>query len=186
MLKEHLDALLLALASSTDNFMVGLSVGIGHTELPLWVNGFISVCNATGALIAGYGGVMLSQHMPLLAPILASLAFALLALQEFRSSTFSSSDSAPPKKKFLEWSQVLQLALPMTLNNLAGGVAGGAAGLSPVVTSSYALLASFLTMAVGHSIGHRLGKIHMVDPSLLSGCLLGALCLLTLQECIHD
>lgn len=179
-LAQHLDALLLSLASSTDNFTVGISVGFSHKRLPIWVNAFISICNAAGALVAGLGGVILSQHIPLLAPMLASLAFGVLAIHEFHE--FLHSSKTEEKHQFLEISQVIRLAVPMTLNNLAGGVAGGAVGLSPLVSASYALLASFLTMAVGHRIGHRLGKSQMVNPSLVSCCLLGALCLLTLRE----
>jgi len=82
---------------------------------------------------------------------------------------------------------VIGLALPMTLNNLAGGVAGGAVGLTPFMASSYALLASFVTMSFGHFIGQRLltGKASdklPIEPPLLAAILLGILCLVTLHE----
>jgi putative Mn2+ efflux pump MntP len=184
---QHLDALLLALASSTDNFTVGMSVGVGRKRLPFWVNAMISACNAMGALVASYSGVLLSQTLsPLLAPLLAAGAFGILALLELQQSSWYSSSSpsetSANKHQFLDFSQVLRLALPMTLNNLAGGVAGGAAGLSPMVTAIYALVASFVTMAVGHWIGQRLGSMTRMDPSLISACLLTVLCLLTLHE----
>lgn len=179
---QHLDALLLALASSTDNFAVGVSVGIGHNNkpLPVWANAVISVCNATGAWMASLGGVWLSQSMPFVAPRLAALAFGVLALQEFWS--YRNGSSSNERHKLLQFSQVIRLAIPMTLNNLAGGVAAGAAGLSPGVSGMYALLASFGTMAMGHWIGRRLGHVTNVNPSLVSGCLLGVLCLLTLLD----
>jgi putative Mn2+ efflux pump MntP len=196
---QHFDALLLALASSTDNFTVGLSVGIGSKPLPLWVNVVISICNAAGALFAGYGGLWLSQTMPsYMPPLLAALAFGILAVQECRSSQEQEQqhdgddhhDDDGDKSKnnrhsLVNMSQVVQLALPMTLNNLAGGVAGGAAGLAPLMSASYALFASFLTMAVGHWLGGHLGKTLLsgkTTPSLVSACLLGILCLLTLNE----
>jgi putative Mn2+ efflux pump MntP len=180
-LTQHLDALLLALASSTDNFTVGLSVGICRKDLSVWANVVISVCNATGALIAGYGGVVLSQRMPLLAPLLAATAFAYLAVQEFVA--YYRQSYKKDAKKDEAPIHLVRLALPMTLNNLAGGVAGGAAGLSPLISALYALLASFGTMAVGYAIGRRLGRTSLpVDPSLLAGILLGALCLVTIQE----
>lgn len=178
---QHLDALLLALASSTDNFTVGLSVGICHKDLSVWENVVISLCNATGALIAGYGGLVLSQGMPLLAPLLAATAFAYLAVQEFIAYYQQSykREEAPI--------HLVRLALPMTLNNLAGGVAAGAAGLSPLISALYALLASFGTMAVGYAIGRRLGRTSLpADPSLLAGILLGALCLMTIQEALSQ
>jgi putative Mn2+ efflux pump MntP len=225
--RHHLDALLLALASSTDNFTVGLSVGIRQKKslLPTWANGCISVCNAAGAWVAGHGGVWVSLYFghnnsfPL---YLSAIAFGGLALSEYRgyreeigtntntvidgkkndnddnddddkdeSSTnyFSNSTTSAI------WPPVLKLAVPMTLNNLAGGVAGGAAGLTPQMSAFYALVASFVTMFVGHRVGRRVGsamnknnkKDHQIiwlHPSLLSALLLGILCLLTLQEAI--
>ena len=79
-----LDAFLLALASSTDNFMVGLSVGISNQSLSFGVNALISICNATGALVASFGGSALGQSLPPhLPPLLSAIAFGGLALREF-------------------------------------------------------------------------------------------------------
>ena len=100
--RHSLDALLLALASSTDNFTVGLSMGIQQTPLPLWANACISVCNATGAWSAGYGGLWLSRSAATegtegygnnnknsnnntIALFLSALAFGGLAVSEWRA-----------------------------------------------------------------------------------------------------
>ena len=48
------------------------------------------------------------------------------------------------------------MAIPMTLNNIAGGVAGGTAGLSPYWTGTFAFLASFIMMELGCRLGQRL------------------------------
>jgi hypothetical protein len=45
------------------------------------------------------------------------------------------------------------LAVPMTLNNLAGGVAGGLSGSGPLGMGLGALAASFVLMASGHCLG---------------------------------
>jgi putative Mn2+ efflux pump MntP len=196
-LKQHVDALLLALASSTDNFTVGVTIGVCGKLLPLWVNGLISGCNASGAMMAAYGGALASQHMPLLAPLLAAFAFGYLSWSEIvnyygrtkrQTSKHKEDDEhhqqKPKEHQPLHLASVLRLALPMTLNNLAGGVAGGAAGLSPWMASAYALLASFGMMAVGHSVGIKLGRNLSHDPSLIAGILLALLCLLTVNEAI--
>jgi len=47
----------------------------------------------------------------------------------------------------------LALAVPMTLNNLAGGVAGGLSGSGPLAMGFGALVASFVLMACGHWLG---------------------------------
>jgi putative Mn2+ efflux pump MntP len=152
-----LDAFLLALASSTDNFMVGLSVGISNQSLSFGANALISICNAAGALVASFGGSALGQSLPKdLPPLLSAIAFGGLALREYfefwqtirrkrhllmlkKEETCRSDDNilnedddvANPdvinstgSGKTLNMSRAMHLAIPMTLNNLAGGVAG--------------------------------------------------------------
>ena len=46
-----------------------------------------------------------------------------------------------------------QLALPMTLNNLAGGVTAGVLGVSAWWNFVYAIIMSVLTMWVGYRLG---------------------------------
>ena len=233
-IRHHLDALLLSIASSTDNFTVGVSTGvvvnrhrhdhqhrgsnITKDDLPIWVNASISVSNALGALAAGFVGasVRSSQQIILLPsssasasaaaatlapPMLAAVAFGYLAIQELVSylqakrkdqekSSSKKKETTPifrPKRHLQHWTfaDVAKLALPMTLNNLAGGVAGGAAGISPWINCIYAFLSSFLMMLVGFRIGKKLGNSLPFDPSLLSAALLAALCLLTIQEAME-
>ena len=155
------DAFLLALASSTDNFMVGLSVGISNQRLSFGANTLISTCNAAGAYLASFGGSALGQSLPPnLPPLLSAIAFGGLALREFwefwqtvrskrrlllknkenynseenadkRSDNYEVEDAASAvgvninsTGKNLNTSRAIHLAIPMTLNNLAGGVAG--------------------------------------------------------------
>lgn len=238
-----LEAFLLALASSTDNFMVGLSVGISDRHLSFGVNALISICNASGAWLAGIGGSALGENLPpYISPLLSAIIFGGLALREFLeflqtikkkrrlleenekhhsnekhveggvavSGVITNSNSSSGGTN-LDMSRAMQLALPMTLNNLAGGVAGGAIGVSPLQAGLYGLLASFLTMALGHWIGLYLARLSnksstgsqqnyrasdfnnkrnslfsqchlLLDPSFASGALLGILCLISLQE----
>lgn len=181
---QHLDALLLALASSTDNFAVGFSIGIGRNNLPLWVNAAISFCNGLGAFLAGYGGSLLNENLPFFAPSLAAIVFGTLGVQELFSYTQGS--DANTESVLSNIPLVLRLAVPMTLNNLAGGAAGGAVGLTPGISGLYALMASFLTMYIGHFIGYRVGAQKIaIHPSLVSGLLLLALCVLTILEMLQ-
>mmetsp|Transcript_25188 Transcript_25188/g.69459 ORF Transcript_25188/g.69459 Transcript_25188/m.69459 type:complete len:242 (-) Transcript_25188:138-863(-) len=237
-----LEAFLLALASSTDNFMVGLSVGIANKSLSFGVNALISICNATGAWVAGFGGSTLGQNLPpYVSPLLSTITFGGLALREFvdfletvrkklksmrkekvdhqssdynkrdttkhlETDTSSFIDTPRSSSSNLDISRAIQLAFPMTLNNLAGGVAGGAIGVSPLEAGLYGLVASFLTMALGHRIGIRLAGLTnknpiptrgksglnsffsllnlLMDPSFASGSLLGVLCLVSLHELV--
>lgn len=203
-----LEAFLLSLASSTDNFMVGLSVGISQRQLGLDANVVISACNAAGAGVAGYLGGSLQQHLPVyLAPLMAGIAFGILAGQEFaafyhgvKGATKEEPVESKKSDKQLDFSRAMQLAIPMTLNNLAGGIAGGAVGVTPLQATCYGFLASFLTMTMGYLVGLYVGKKAakksnnvgkragssplglLLDPSFVSASLLGALCLMSLQE----
>ncbi|KAG7354381.1 hypothetical protein IV203_003737 [Nitzschia inconspicua] len=143
-----------------------MSVGLGQKHLGLDANIMISLCNATGAGAAGYLGGSLQHYLPLyLAPLLAAGAFGTLAIQEFATfhrnlkSKLDLDDKVhhqhqPPQH--LDTSRALQLALPMTLNNLAGGVAGGAVGVTPLQAALFAFLASFMTMFLGYEIGKHI------------------------------
>ena len=219
---HHVDALLLALASSTDNFMVGISMGMGRKRSdvpPLYANGIISVCNAMGAYLASHGGLWVKQHSfyaeQRFSLYLPSLAFGVLSFLEYRgycdavrtknvkvpdqhdgvdpspSGQNQGGHSCPPQVPRFGLSvwklSVWKLAIPMTLNNLAGGVVGGASGVTPELLALYALLVSFGTMWVGYGVGQRVKLVVLttgswLHPSFLSAALLGILCLMTLRE----
>jgi len=87
-------------------------------------------------------------------------------------------------------SSIWKLAIPMTLNNLAGGVVGGATGVTPELLTFSALIISFITLWVGYELGRRMTPIltqrsSWMHPSLLSAILLGSLCLMTLREAMY-
>jgi len=209
----HVDALLLALASSTDNFMVGISMGMGRKRSdvpPLSANGIISVCNASGAYFASHGGLWVKHSLYVdqrFSLYLSSLAFGVLTLLEYRGYRdtvrtrvdLQDPDPSPsehhpsgrpcprtPRSGVSVW----KLAIPMTLNNLAGGVVGGTAGVTPELLAVYALLVSFGTMGAGYWVGKRVTsvlttRLWWMHPSILSAALLGTLCLMTLREALY-
>ena len=89
----HVDALLLALAASTDNFMVGISMGMGRRKRtssdgsPWLANGIISLCNAGGAYFASHGGLWVKDSLYIdqrFSLYLSSLAFGVLTCLEYR------------------------------------------------------------------------------------------------------
>jgi putative Mn2+ efflux pump MntP len=213
---HHVDALLLALASSTDNFMVGISMGMGRKRSdvpPLYANGIISVCNAGGAYLASQGGLWVKHSFyaeQRFSLYLSSLAFGALSFLEYRgycdtvrtknvkvqdqhdgvdpssSGQNHGGHSCPPQVPRFGLS-VWKLAIPMTLNNFAGGVVGGASGVTPELLALYALFVSFGTMWVGYGVGQRVKLVVLttgswLHPSFLSAALLGILCLMTLRE----
>jgi len=210
MFRTHFDAFLLAVASSTDNFMVGVSVGLSSpsssaattttTAVPpkkiddnlyqfYKVNLVVALCNASGTLLATYSGTSLRDlpqyalktlaaavssssspetytvNLPI-ESILAGMAFLYLAWKEYKEDNDDTMDKAAGNgydedekiKKSSNQSKQLSysIAIPMTLNNLAGGVAGGVLGLSVVQTTCYAFLVSLGSMALGHAVASRI------------------------------
>jgi len=143
-LTVQLRAFTLAVASSTDNFLVGLSLGLSNKPLRRNLLFGISVANAIGCFVATYfGSSLLTPLLGNASHALAGVAFLYLAYREYQETC----ESAEPKRVSLE------LAIPMSLNNLAGGVAGGVLGLSATIASLHVLAVSVGTMWIGHWLG---------------------------------
>jgi len=157
-IQHHVQALCIAAASSTDNFLVGLVLGTTHSNQ--WHHALvwgIAWCNAAGSYVATATG----SSLPLagLQHVVAGTAFGYLGFKEYRDNatadekeTKPNTTDGPPPTTF--W----QLALPMSLNNLAGGVATGVAGVSSLVASGYACWISALFMYAGLWLGARIHK----------------------------
>jgi len=177
---KYFNMLLLALASSADNFTVGLAVGVHRNQLESWANITISACNAFGALVASLGGQVIFSDSSS-ATLLVALAFGYLSSTEMQSYRQSPTSVIPAQCHRLDSvASVMQLALPMTLNNLAGGVAGGSFGVGPFLGALYAFVASFACMWAGHALGRRVSLRQ--NPSLVASILYGTLCLFSLWE----
>ena len=165
-LSNYFFTAVLAVGSSVDNAAVGMSLGVSGQKLQPWVNVSIATCNSLGALMASYGGLWMGAAVPMLAPLLAGATFAFLGYSE-AASWYHCEES--PLAKLAAEGVVLRLAVPMTLNNLAGGVAGGVAGVSPYEAALSVLVASTLMMWGGHRAGRVLGASVPVDPRVAAG-----------------
>lgn len=164
-------AILLAFSSSTDNFAVGLSVALSGSRLPPRVNLLVSLANAIGALCSAVFGTALGETAPTLAPMAAAAIFLYLAHEEL--SSWRQGDRSSPLARSASEGLVGKLALPMTLNNLAGGIAGGVVGVAPIAAGGSVFVASYLMMAGGHMLGRRLGECveRYLDPRLLAAAI---------------
>ncbi|EJK74049.1 hypothetical protein THAOC_04301 [Thalassiosira oceanica] len=197
-----LKALLLSLGSSTDNFAVGLSLGLTRRKLDLSDNLIISTLNALGACISASGGRWLglllasreregtSQGSFPLTSLLAGGIFAYLALDEFASWRRSGGGDPCPAivRPGGGVRGAVRIGLPMTLNNLAGGAAGGAAGVGAATSGLLALLSSFALMKIGHIVGSSglgcwVGR--RVDARAVSGVIFAALALSQFLSVAH-
>ena len=169
-------AFLLACGSSTDNFAVGTSLGISNRPLKPSANVIISFLNASGAFISASGGHLLGEFAPTIAILFAAIIFGYLAMDEMFSWRRGDTESTLTMKSG-SIKDALRIAVPMTLNNLAGGAAGGAAGIDAKTAGIMALLASYCMMMFGHMIGAYLvtsiGK--KFDTRVISGVIFAAL-----------
>ena len=179
-------AVILAFSSSTDNFAVGLSVALAGSRLPPRVNAIISACNALGALGSAGFGALIGNAAPSLAPMLAAAVFFYLSWEELGS--WRRDERASPLARSASDGLVWKLAVPMTLNNLAGGVASGAVGVSPLLAGGSALGASYVTMYGGHLAGRKLGAVveDCVDPRLLAAATFLAVALAQAVGALHE
>jgi putative Mn2+ efflux pump MntP len=154
MVSEHWQAILIASASSTDNFLVGISVGLSahrHGSMRGLVWG-IAICNAATALAtASFGEQIGAVFSPALQNCAAGMVFLWLAWNEARGET----DRAEANNAVSQWTLLVQLAVPMSLNNMAGGVASGVAGVTASLAAIYALAVSVLFMESGVYLGRR-------------------------------
>lgn len=169
-------ALLLACGSSMDNFAVGASLGISNKELKQSTNAIISILNASGAYISAAGGHFLGELAPTLAILFAGMVFTYLAADEFISWRRRNTESTLTMKSS-SISDAVRIAVPMTLNNLAGGAAGGASGIEARTAGIMALVASFCMMKMGHTVGvYLMTSIEMnIDTRIISGSIFASL-----------
>ena len=107
--------------------------------------------------------------------LLAAVVFSYLSIEELKAS-FSTQDedddvmekqdeSAKSNKcksnDTFNFMNSIKLALPMTLNNLAGGTAGGALGISAEYSFIMAFICSYIMMDIGFRIASRIVKMNL-------------------------
>ena len=169
-------------------------------------------------------GHLLGEYAPTVAIVFAGLIFGYLAMDELiswkragstsasaasatassgGSSTSNSTSSTLTIKTAADGnnnttiSDTIRIAIPMTLNNLAGGAAGGAAGINAKIAGIMALLASYCMMKLGHVFGLFLmksvssssrkkndGNGTLFDTRVVSGLIFALLALMQLIQLV--
>ena len=147
-------ALLLSLSSSLDNLAVGLSLGVASLALPWSTVLIVAGANSAGMLGAAAAGALAGARAPRLGAAAAALVFLGLGAAELASLRRQPGSALSPLAALHRrpWA----LALPMTLNNLAGGVGAGLARAPRAATAACTFAASAALMAGGHRAGAAL------------------------------
>lgn len=174
--------LLLPVVSSTDNFVVGAALGIGGHPLTLKTSGVVAVMNGAGMALSGYVGHYLGLAFGVWACVFGAVIFTAVGALEF-SSYLSGEDGLMDKLVETALTQnAWVLGLPMSLNNLATGVAGGLSGQNPIVLGLLTVLASLVLMHLGYWIGQCAGNRLPMDPRPVAGSAFLGLGLLQLWQ----
>jgi len=162
-------SLVLPLISAADNFVVGAALGVGGKELPFLTVVIVAVANAAGMFLSSYVGRVAGAWAPMAAAIAAGLFCLLLGGLELQS--WYSEEEGPSDKlaNMAATQNAWLLALPMTLNNLATGLAGGLLGGSIWLLSFNTFAASFLLMYIGYFLGRLTGKALPMDTRFAIG-----------------
>ena len=128
--------------------------------------------------------MLLGKAAPTLGSAAAAVVFLYLAWEELTS--WRNCERASPLARSASAGLVWKLALPMTLNNLAGGVASGVVGVAPLIAGTAALFASYVMMAFGFFLGKRLGFIveQWIDPRVLAAAVFVSVAVAQLIEAL--
>lgn len=168
----------------------GTSLGISNKSLSSSTNAIISFLNAFGAYISASGGYLLGRLAPAYATLFAALIFSYLSIDDFNAYRHKRSDNGTDRSsstltmKSDSPRDALRIAIPMTLNNIAGGAAGGAVGIGALTAGVAALFASFCMMKLGHVIGKHLMALleSRINTCVISGGIFASLAAMQLVQ----
>lgn len=176
---EQVHAFLLAAASSTDNLLVGVSLA-RQRRLPrdVWIG--TSLANSLGSLLATALAAWFSNSSLITerwCSWLAAAAFAYLGYNEYCDDASVNNAASRPRHSVT----LTELAIPMTLNNLAGGSTGGVAGISPFVACFHVFGVSLWSMWFGHLVGTRFSFAQTNEKTAYLYFFLAVMCLWDLR-----
>lgn len=183
-MKRRVDCIILSVSSSVDNFIVGVTLGVqGTSAYSHELNAIVAAANALGAFLSSFVGRVMGKVVPTLAGLGAAAIFLYIGIDEFVGwATQKSSALESLALRGNAW----KLALPMTLNNLAGGIAGGVTGIRPVQMGLGAFIASFLFMLGGYYLGRLSSAALHFDPGIIAAIAFTGLGLVQLKDVVRD
>eukprot|EP00746_Dinoflagellata_sp_MGD_P015848 gnl/MRDRNA2_/MRDRNA2_135439_c0_seq1.p1 gnl/MRDRNA2_/MRDRNA2_135439_c0~~gnl/MRDRNA2_/MRDRNA2_135439_c0_seq1.p1 ORF type:complete len:252 (-),score=47.26 gnl/MRDRNA2_/MRDRNA2_135439_c0_seq1:138-893(-) len=177
-INEVYSVMVVSLATSVDNLAVAMAVGIAGMEL-LFLDCFIIA--AVGGLATGLADLATTVAGQWLQAVsqLCAVFFIGLGLNEFwnyyqgthsdekgkEEEETTKSFLALGKQQLSPWA----LAVPLSLNNLAGGAAGGLAGAAFWKVGLGSAAATLIFMVAGNFAGRKLGVTFPFSTEILAG-----------------
>jgi len=176
--------LVLPIVSSADNFVVGVALGIGGQPLPMLTVLIVAIANACGMLLACFVGRWAGAWAPMVASLVAGGFFVVIGGLELKSWWTKEEGPSDKLTDMAGTSNAFVLALPMTLNNLATGLAGGMMGGNIYMIAFLTFVASFSLMYLGYFVGRCTGKALPMDPRFAVGVVFFGLGLMQLMPVV--
>jgi putative sporulation protein YtaF len=201
---DLLPILLLAISSNGDNVAVGVAYGLGRIGVPLSSNLLIAAVTGAGTLASVWLGQAIACTLDArLASVVGGLVIIAIGgwvvvqatrsrlrgqharkVQENRVGALGRliqvlNNPVSADRDFsrrIEVKESWMLAVALSLNNAANGVAAGMLRMNPVFTTLFVMVFSVLTLSAGLAVGYQAGKRWLGSLSgILSGLLLVAL-----------
>jgi putative sporulation protein YtaF len=196
---ELLPILLLALSSNGDNVAVGLAYGLGRINVPFASNLLIALVTGVGTIVSMWLGQVLSRILdPHIAGLAGGAIIVLIGGWVMVQSIRTKEESidlipSPDSRTISKFLRVLRnpiaadrdfsrhidvkeswlLAIALSLNNVANGVAAGMLGFSLAGTTIAVMVFSVITLSAGLAAGYQCGRRWVSNFSgVVSGLLL--------------
>jgi putative sporulation protein YtaF len=169
-----LSAFFLAISSSSDSFIVGLSYGVKKVRINLLNNILVAAISGAGTLSSMLLGKLLINLVPIhYANIIGNALLIVLGLymliasfkkrsaENMQSNSYENILRNPDlldinHSKTIEPNEALSLGLILCVNNIGLGIGASIAGLAPVLTSILTAIASIIFVPLGCFIGKKL------------------------------
>lgn len=177
--------LFIGIASSIDNFAVGLSYGTKGKKITYTANlfiAFIAFIIAYAALIAGKSlGMALPKTLP---EILGGAIILLIGLWSLGDTLKNRSTAAMPEAEdidrnqdnLIETGEVFFLGIALSLNAMGTAFGAGMGGLPPLLVAEFVSILSFVSVGCGQWLGLKGMRSNMGKASeYLAACLMIAI-----------
>ena len=175
-----LSALFLAIASSGDSFVVGISYGIKKVRVNLLNNILVAVISGLGTILSMLFGKLITNLISdYYTNMLGSCVLIALGIYMLISSFRDKSNNCKGdpthyngyrllldnpdlldinNSKNIEINEAVSLGFVLCLNNIGLGIGASIAGLNPILTSVLTVIASIIFVPLGCFIGQKLVK----------------------------
>lgn len=183
---ELISAIIFSISANLDNIIIGISYGTKKFHISNERNILIALITTFVTFIAMYFGKYITLIMPAsLANILGSSVLILIGLYTLFQSvlsyyitnkkkrTLNITNSPPIVSKRISYKELFLIALTLSGNNLATGIAASIINLNIFITVISTFIFGYLFMYIGNKIGNGfISNIATKYATIISGILL--------------